>query len=315
MSDKPESILPAKPDLIAARQAWLNTLRDNRRLSPKTLDAYERDTRQFLHFLTEHLGKHPAIADLTALKVFDIRAFMASRRNGGAGSRSLARGLAGMRSLMEYLDRAGHNTAAIMQAISAPRQPRSLPKPIAAKDALAMTSGDALGHEEPWIAARDVAILTLLYGAGLRIAEALALDGATFHGGENSLRILGKGNKIRQVPILPVMAERVALYRKLCPYDLAAGTPLFRGARGGILHAAIVQKEMRRMRGALGLAETATPHALRHSFATHLLGAGADLRSIQELLGHASLSTTQIYTAVDQEQIMKAYRQSHPRAS
>ena len=194
----------------------------------------------------------------------------------------------------------------------APRQPKSLPKPLTVADARRVVSESEQLAEEPWIAARNAAVLTLLYGLGLRISEALGLKGGDFSGNETALRITGKGNKTRIAPVLPVAQEAVAEYRRLCPYHLAADQPLFRGAKGGPLNP--VQREMARLRSALNLPDTATPHALRHSFATHLLGRGGDLRMIQELLGHASLSTTQIYTGVDTARLLDIYASAHPRA-
>lgn len=306
-------LLPAKPDLISQRKKWLAALDNERRLSPKTLEAYERDSRQFLHFLTDHLGKLPGLEDMSNLRVTDIRSFLASRRGGGAGARSVGRNLAGVRSFLRYLERAGLANAAAVNMIGAPKQPRSLPKPLAAKDAVRLGKADQQLAAEPWIAARDAAVLSLLYGSGLRISEALGLNGAEITADQKALRVTGKGGKQRIVALLAATREAVESYRKLCPYDLPADEPLFRGARGGPLQPAIVQKAMRVMRGALGLPDSATPHALRHSFATHLLGRGGDLRTIQELLGHASLSTTQIYTAVDSEQLLGVYEQAHPR--
>jgi integrase/recombinase XerC len=197
----------------------------------------------------------------------------------------------------------------------APRQPKSLPKPLTLVDARRVVETGEQLNEEPWIAARNAAVLTLLYGCGLRISEALDLDGSALTDPEaRSIAITGKGGKTRMVPLLPVVHRAITEYRRLCPYALEEGKPLFRGARGGGLHSAIIQRDMQRMRGALGLPETATPHALRHSFATHLLGRGGDLRTIQELLGHASLSTTQVYTGVDTERLMEIYDKAHPRA-
>ena len=195
-----------------------------------------------------------------------------------------------------------------------PKQPKSLPKPLSDVQALAVASHEAQLNEEPWIAARDAAVLSLLYGSGLRISEALGLTAADFPAGATSLRIAGKGGKTRIVPLIPVVGEAVATYRKLCPYRPAADEPLFRGARGGPLQPAIIQRAMQALRGALGLPETATPHALRHSFATHLLAGGGDLRTIQELLGHASLSTTQVYTGVDSARLLDVYDRAHPRS-
>ncbi|WP_090328505.1 tyrosine recombinase XerC [Nitratireductor aquibiodomus] len=308
-------LISAKPDLQKARTRWLASLADERRLSALTVDAYERDTRQFLQFLTGHCGEAPGLADIAELRPADLRAFLAFRRGRGAGARTLGRGLAGVRSFLRYLERRGLVNAAAAAALKAPRAPRALPKPLTAADARKVASGEGQLAEEPWIAARNAAVFTLLYGAGLRISEALGLLGGQV--GElrqGALRITGKGGKTRLVPVLSVSAEAVAEYQRLCPYHLEADGPLFRGARGGALQPAIIQREMKRMRSALNLPETATPHALRHSFATHLLGRGGDLRAIQELLGHASLSTTQVYTGVDTARLLEIYDAAHPRA-
>jgi integrase/recombinase XerC len=310
-----EFLIPAKADLAAAREAWLKVLRGERRLSAHTLDAYERDTRQFLQFLTGHLAGPPGLADLATLRTADFRAFLARRRVDGAGARTLGRGLAGIRSFMRHLERNGLANAAPVTAMRAPRQPKSLPKPIGVAEARRVVDCGEQLAEEPWIAARNAAVLTLLYGCGLRISEALGLDGADLSdAAARSMAIKGKGGKTRLVPLLPVVHRAAAVYRDLCPYDLAPGTPFFRGARGGPLQPAIIQREMQRLRSALGLPDTATPHALRHSFATHLLAKGGDLRTIQELLGHASLSTTQVYTGVDSQRLLEIYDRAHPRA-
>jgi integrase/recombinase XerC len=308
-------LIPAKPDLQAAREAWLAMLSRERRLAALTLDAYERDTRQFLHFLTGHLGGAPGLGDLSGLRPADLRAFLASRRSEGAGARTLGRGLAGVRSFLRYLERRGLANAAGAAALRAPKQPKSLPKPLTAGDAKRVVAVGEQLADEPWIAARNAAILTLLYGSGLRISEALGLSAADLGSERDAvIRVIGKGGKPRMVPVLPVAHKAVAEYRRLCPFHLDPQGLLFRGARGGPLQAAIVQREMRRLRSALNLPETATPHALRHSFATHLLGRGGDLRTIQELLGHASLSTTQIYTGVDTDRLLDIYEKAHPRA-
>ncbi len=310
-----EFLIPAKPDLQAARESWLKVLAGERRLSALTVEAYERDTRQFLQFLTGHCGGAPGLKDIADLKPADLRAFLASRRNTGAGARTLGRGLAGVRSLLRFLERRGLANAAGAAALRAPKQPKSLPKPLTAGDARRVVSPGEQLAEEPWIAARNAAVLTLLYGCGLRISEALGLTGGDLASSrETVLRITGKGGKTRLVPVLPVAFAAVAQYRRLCPYHLEGDGPLFRGARGGPLNPAIVQREMARLRSALNLPDTATPHALRHSFATHLLGRGGDLRTIQELLGHASLSTTQIYTGVDTARLLDIYEAAHPRA-
>jgi integrase/recombinase XerC len=302
----------AAPDTLRAVERWRRHLGGERRLAARTVEAYSRDVEQFLGFLTPHLGGPPRLADLASS---DIRAFMASRRNGGAGSRTLARGLAGIRSFIGFLEREGRAKSAPFRAIRTPRQGRSLPKPLPPETALRAVSVDESLDEEPWIAARNAAVLALLYGSGLRISEALSLSRAEAPRGPNdALRITGKGGKERIVPVLPAVAAAIALYLRLCPYSPGPNGPLFLGARGGRLNPRLVQRAMAKLRGALGLPATATPHALRHSFATHLLANGGDLRTIQELLGHASLSTTQIYTEVDATRLMEAYDRAHPRA-
>lgn len=310
-----EFLITARSDLQSARDAWLKTLAGERRLSNLTVEAYERDTRQFFQFLTGHCGGAPGLADIKDLRPADLRGFLAARRGDGAGARTLGRGLAGVRSFLRFLERQGLANAAGAAALRAPRQPKSLPKPLTAADAKRVVSTGEQLAEEPWIAARNAAVLTLLYGCGLRISEALSLSGADLTASDDTvLRITGKGGKTRLVPVLPVALTAVAEYRRLCPYHLAAEAPLFRGARGGPLNPAIIQREMQKMRSAFNLPDTATPHALRHSFATHLLGRGGDLRTIQELLGHASLSTTQIYTGVDTARLLDIYEAAHPRA-
>ncbi|UHS62465.1 tyrosine recombinase XerC [Agrobacterium vaccinii] len=304
----------ADPELLAERQVWLSSLAGERRLADNTLEAYERDTRQFLTFMTGYLGNPTSIGNVSNLRPVDLRAFLASRRKEGAGARSLGRHLAGLRSFLRYLEKKGMVNAAGATAMRAPKQPKSLPKPLTDRQALKITTVNAQLSEEPWIAARNAAVLALLYGCGLRISEALGLTGADLSHGARSLRVTGKGNKMRLVPLLPVVFEAVDTYRKLCPYHIEDDEPLFLGARGGTLQPAIVQREMQKLRGAFGLPENATPHALRHSFATHLLAGGGDLRTIQELLGHASLSTTQIYTGVDTARLLEIYDNSHPRA-
>lgn len=304
----------ADPDLLTERAGWLEALAGERRLSENTREAYERDTRQFLTFLTGHIGGPAAISDIRELRPADLRAFLAHRRKQGSGPRSLGRHLAGLRSFLRYLEKRGLINAAGAGAIRSPKQPKSLPKPLSGSQALTVVSNEAQMHEEPWIAARNAAVLTLLYGCGLRISEALDLTPADFGNKTTALRVTGKGNKTRLVPLLPAVAEAVATYSKLCPYHLEEAEPLFRGARGGKLQPAIIQREMQRLRSALGLPDSATPHALRHSFATHLLGGGGDLRTIQELLGHASLSTTQVYTGVDATRLLDVYDRAHPRA-
>jgi integrase/recombinase XerC len=303
------------PKVAAEVENWLSHLGDERRFSPKTVEAYRRDVLQFLSFLAEHLGGAPSLKELAGLAPADVRAFLAARRAEGIGSRSLMRSLAGMRGFARFLERNGKGKVGALAAVRAPKIAKTLPRPLPIAAARSMADPELLagdGHE-PWIHARDAAVLALLYGSGLRISEALGLKRADF-GARDSITVTGKGNKQRMVPVLPQVAKLVADYAALCPYDLPADGPLFVGAKGGPLPARVIQLAMARLRGALGLPETATPHALRHSFATHLLARGGDLRSIQELLGHASLATTQIYTAVDAERLIEAYRNAHPRA-
>jgi integrase/recombinase XerC len=315
MADDDEPLITAAPDLVDAVGRWRRHLASERRLAANTLEAYTRDVWQFLSFLTTHLAGPPKLADLKALTTTDIRAFMTARRNEGAGSRTLARGIAGIRSLIRFLEREGHANGAALRAIRPPRQKKSLPKPLPVAAAARLVDvGDSL-EEEPWMAARNAAVFALLYGAGLRISEALGLRRCDAPLGDSAaLRIVGKGSKERVVPILPAVVASISGYLDRCPFDPGPDGPLFLGARGGPLNPRLVQRAMARMRSALGLPDTATPHALRHSFATHLLANGGDLRSIQELLGHASLSTTQIYTAVDTDRLLAVYEKAHPRA-
>jgi integrase/recombinase XerC len=316
--DDEDVLFPAAADVAAEVARWLGHLGAERRMSAKTLDAYQRDVRQFLQFLTEHLGTRPKLADLAKLAPQDVRAFMAARRADGVSGRSLMRMLAGVRSFARFLERNGKGKVAALAAVRAPKVPKTLPKPLAVATAKRVADADLRAGEErePWILARDAAVLALLYGSGLRISEALGLKraDAPVPGKGDAMTVTGKGNKQRMVPVLTQVAQLIADYVALCPYDLPADDPLFVGARGGPLSPRIVQLAMERLRGALGLPDTATPHALRHSFATHLLARGGDLRAIQELLGHASLSTTQIYTAVDTDRLLEVYRSAHPRS-
>lgn len=313
-----DNLLPFAPDVAAEFARWQRYLGSERRMSGKTLEAYARDVRQFLAFMAEHLGGMPSLAKLSKLAPADVRAFMAARRADGVGGRSLMRMLAGVRSFARYLERNGKGKVGALTAVRAPKVPKTLPKPLAISSARQVADADLRAGEarEPWVLARDAAVLALLYGSGLRISEALGLKRGDVPapGKGDVLRVTGKGNKQRMVPVLAQVLQLAADYVAVCPYDLPADGPLFVGARGGPLSPRIVQLVMERLRGALSLPDTATPHALRHSFATHLLARGGDLRAIQELLGHASLSTTQIYTAVDSERLLEVYRSAHPRA-
>jgi integrase/recombinase XerC len=309
-------IAPASPELAVLARDWLAHLSGERRVSRHTAASYARDLRQFLHFAAVHFGEPPSLKTFKSLAAADLRAFLAARRGSGAGSRSLARQLAGLRSFARFLERNGHGQVLAFASLHPPKIQRGLPKPLRADAACQLVQVEArAGEDRPqWIIARDAAVLALLYGAGLRISEALAIKRSEAPvGGQDVLTIMGKGQKIRSVPVIAPVQRAIEAYIALCPYALAPERHLFAGARGGPLGPRILQLAVERLRGALGLPDSATPHALRHSFATHLLGAGGDLRSIQELLGHASLSTTQIYTAVDSTRLLEAYRSAHPR--
>jgi integrase/recombinase XerC len=293
-------------------QAFLDHLRDERRYSPHSVEAYGRDLSDFLGFLARHLGGAPRTADLSGLEARDFRAFLASRRADGLAARSTARALSAIRSFYRWAGKRIGVSAPDLALLSTPKFGRSQPRPVSADSAKALIAA-AAENDIPWIAARDAALVTLLYGAGLRISEALSLRGADAPFRE-MLRITGKGGKMRVVPILMAARDAMDVYVRECPYPLTADGPLLRGARGGPLGARAAQKLMERMRSALGLPDSATPHALRHAFATHLLGNGADLRSIQELLGHASLSSTQIYAGIDAQALVRVHAAAHPRA-
>jgi integrase/recombinase XerC len=306
--------VPSADDAYRAAEAWLIHLAHERGAAVNTLCAYERDLRQFLRWLEGELGVAPTLADLARLDARRFRAFMAVRRRAGMAGRSLARTMSALRCFFRWLEAREIASSRGLLQVAMPRVPHGIPKPLTVEKAAAVV--EAGGEAElDWVAARDVAVLLLLYGSGLRISEALALQRKDAPiDGRDVLRIAGKGGKERLAPVLPVAQAAVARYVALCPYSLVPDGPLFLGAKGGRLSPRIVQLLMERMRGPLGLADTATPHALRHSFATHLLAAGADLRQIQELLGHASLSTTQVYTEVDRARLLAVYARAHPRA-
>jgi integrase/recombinase XerC len=314
----PIELACADGDIAAAMTRWLSQLRAERRLSPKTLEAYSRDVRQCLVFLCAHWGAPVTLQHFAAVEASDIRAFMAARRADQIGGRSLMRALAGLRSFGRFLEREGIGRVGALAAIRAPKVGKSLPKPIQMALAKRLVDADERAGEnrDPWIWARDAAVMALLYGSGLRISEALGLKrrDVPAPGAGDTLIVNGKGNKTRMVPVLQNVLTLIQDYAAMCPHPLPAAGPMFVGARGGPLSPRIIQLTMERLRGALGLPDSATPHALRHSFATHLLNRGGDLRAIQELLGHASLSTTQIYTGIDTERLLEVYRTTHPRA-
>ena len=298
-----------------ALEAWLAHLSLERRCSPRTIEAYRAGVRAYLGFLEMHRAERLHLSGLRTVSAPELRAYLASRRSGDhpLATRSLSQALSAIRAFHRYLDQRLDTPNNAVSLVRGPRVRPGAPRPIGEDQVFGLI--DEAGDEEDrpaWAAARDQAVLTLLYGCGLRISEALALkrSDAPF---PEALRILGKGGKTRLAPVLPAVREATDIYLKSVPFPLAGDGPLFRAARGGPLSPRHVQATVQRLRGRLGLSDRATPHALRHSFATHLLGAGADLRSIQELLGHASLSTTQKYTAVDAAGLLSAYAQSHPR--
>ena len=316
-STEAAATLAISPALRQALSDWLVRLKALDDLSDHTIDAYRADVAQFLDFLARHHGGAAGVAQFRAVDSRDLRAWMAAARAEGRGARSLARALSSLKGFARALGEAeGFEPTAILSA-RAPRHQRPLPRPLDEEAARAVTTDISDDKAEAWVRARDAAVVTLLYGGGLRISEALGLTGrdagtATTPG--SSLRIDGKGGKMRLVPVIPAMAQAVQAYLSLCPWPVEPDAALFRGTRGGPLNPRLIARAMEGVRLRLGLPASATPHALRHSFATHLLSAGGDLRAIQELLGHANLSTTQVYTGVDQTRLMEAYRAAHPRA-
>ncbi|MFK4720678.1 tyrosine recombinase XerC [Bradyrhizobium sp. WSM2254] len=313
----PIELASADPSIAQEMTRWLSHLGAERRLSPKTLEAYGRDLRQCLDFLSNHWGERVTLKRFAALEATDVRAFMAMRRADDIAGRSLMRALAGLRSFGRFLEREGKGKVGALSAIRAPKVAKSLPKPLPMASAKRLADADERAGEdrETWILARDAAVMALLYGSGLRISEALGLKRREVPkpGEGDVLIVTGKGNKTRMVPVLQNVLALVQEYVAMCPYPLPAEGPIFVGARGGPLSPRIIQLAMERLRGALGLPDSATPHALRHSFATHLLSRGGDLRAIQELLGHSSLSTTQVYTGIDSERLLEVYASAHPR--
>ena len=301
------------PALSDALNAWLAGQRALAGAAENTLKAYHSDVLGFLAFMTEHNGGNQGLAPIARVTVRDMRAWMAHERGRGVGARTLARALSAVKSFYRWLaEREGFEPTAVLST-RAPKFQRKLPRPLEVDAASAMIETVELQSKEPWVAARDAAVVTLLYGCGLRISEALGLTGADTPL-PDVLRIVGKGGKERIVPVIDEARDAVNTYVRLCPYPVAQAKPIFRAVRGGVLSPRAIQKVMEQARLQLGLPATATPHAMRHSFATHLLAAGGDLRAIQELLGHASLSTTQAYTAVDAAQLMSVYEKAHPKA-
>ena len=311
MAGEPATILTS-PDVRALAARWAEYLQHDRRRSPHTVRAYVATAHRLIDFLGEHFGGEVARDRLLELKASDLRAFLARRRGEGLGAASAARELSGVRAFLKYAaEQAGSHGQ--LPRTRAPKRPRTLPRPAAPDDAMGLAQDAADHASAPWIGARDLAILLLLYGAGLRVAEALSLTSRVLPIGA-TLRVTGKRSKTRIVPIVPAVREAVEDYARQCPYPVAGDAPLFVGARGGPLNPDLVRRSVAAARKRLGLPDSLTPHALRHSFATHLLARGVDLRALQELLGHASLSSTQIYTAVDAARLLDVYRHAHPRA-
>lgn len=306
-------ILGAAADAAALAVRWRQYLRAERRASPHTVDGYQREIVFFFAFLAGHLGGPVRARDLAALKVADFRAYLAKRRNDGLTSRSAARALSALKSFFRFSARNSDVRNDAVRAVRAPKIARSLPRPLDVPSAQSVIDSAGDLTDEPWLAARNIALMTLLYGCGLRISEALGLNRRDAPFG-TLLRVTGKGNKERVVPVLPVVRDAVADYLARCPHALLQDGPLFIGVRGDRMNPGVAQKIMRDLRRLLGLPPSATPHALRHSFATHLLAGGGDLRAIQELLGHANLSTTQHYTEVEMSDLLAVYDKAHPRA-
>lgn len=305
--------LPVQPALSRALLEWIDWLGSERRLSPRTVNSYGRDAATFMRFLCDHWGYEPGLEDLSNLKRDDVWAYQAARQADGVLPVSMARGLSGLRSLFAYLRREGLCENTVVAAIDAPRIPKTVPKPLSVEEAFETLDAAEDLAKDPWQGKRDRALFALLYGCGLRIGEALSLNVEDVHNTDRIV-VTGKGNKQRIVPVLDAVRREIEGYVGVCPYGLSGDDPLFVGARGKRLNPGLAQRQMRAVRAILGLPDTATPHALRHSFATHLLSGGGDLRTIQELLGHASLSTTQRYTEVDSERLLAVHAAAHPRA-
>lgn len=307
--------MTANADLQTLIDGWLSELKQ-RDLSRHTVEAYLRDVTQFIAFLAEHSGQEVGSDSFYTLKAMDVRSFLAKRRNVEATqSRSLARSLSGLRSFTLYLSEKNYPVSAAFKIVRSPRIPKSLPRPLSQSDALQMIAlaGDMSSH--PWENLRNQALLVLIYGCGLRISEALNLSYGDRPKPDNiSIRITGKGKKQRDAPILPLIENAIQQYIQAAPFDFKDDDPLFRGVRGGRFSARQVQMIVEKCRRSMGLPDTVTPHAFRHSFATHLLAAGGDLRTIQELLGHTSLSSTQIYTEIEDTELGRIYKNAHPRS-
>lgn len=305
--------LPLAADAADAFERWRSWLLDEKRMAKNTVESYSFDLQNLFHFLNEYRGGQITIKLLASLSLTDFRAWLAQNASEDIGAASRARAVAGVRSFFHWLDRSGqmHNPA--IDLLKVPKTSRRLPRPVTENQAREIVALAAETKDDNWVGLRDEALFTVLYGAGLRISEALGLTRADIMRSDR-IAVTGKGNKQRMVPLLPIVRATVKKYMEACPYSLEGDKPIFVGMRGETLNPAIAQRNLRSLRRQLGLPDSVTPHALRHSFATHLLADGADLRSLQELLGHSSLSTTQLYTKVDVQQLSNIYRAAHPRA-
>lgn len=306
-------LLPIADDLRDAMRRWRDWLGGERRASAHTLEAYESDLEGFLKFLSDYKGKRITQAFLAEVTLTDFRAWLAQMAGHSVQAASRARALAGVRSFFRWLDRTGRLHNPSIDLLRAPKTPRRLPRPVTEEDAKEIVRTAKTETKEGWVGLRDEALFTLLYGAGLRISEALGLCWKDMQQKER-LTVTGKGSKQRNVPLLPIVRDSIEKYRASCPFAGKAEAPVFVGVRGDVLNPGVAQRQLRQLRRDLDLPDTVTPHALRHSFATHLLASGADLRSLQELLGHSSLSTTQLYTRIESNQLADTYRAAHPRA-
>lgn len=310
---KQDKLALCADDLADKLVKWHNYLNVEKQLSPHTLRAYSTDAEHFISFLFNHLGKRPGLDDLSQISLRDFRSWMSRKAMEGTSNASRARSLSGIKNLLTWLDKQGIMHNAAINTVRSPKLPHKLPRPLHEDQAMEIIDQADTLEVEDWIGKRNKALFILLYGSGLRINEALSLN-IEHLPRDGFMRVLGKGNKERQVPVIQIVETTINEYLELCPYAKDKERPLFLGSRGKRLSQGVAQRAMRNLRGALGLPGNATPHAFRHSFATHLLQNGANLREIQELLGHSSLSTTQRYTEVNAEEMMRIYKNAHPRA-
>ncbi len=313
MNNEQKTLTKCEADLSNLMEKWFNFLRYEKRLSKHTVRAYTTDINNFISFMSEHFGKAPSINDIASIKIIDFRSWLARKAVNGTANSSRARSLSGVKNFLNWMDKNGYAHNAAIGTLRTPKIQKKLPRPLYFKQIEDLISETINLTEKNWVGARDAAIFTLLYGCGLRINEALSLNIKDLPKND-VIRIKGKGGKEREVPVIKIVKTAINKYRKICPYPETSNRPLFLGEKGKRLNQGIAQKSMRSLRKQLNLPETATPHALRHSFASHLLQEGMNLREIQELLGHASLSTTQRYTDINVEQMMKIYKNAHPRA-